>query len=345
MYAPSFKEVGDLMWIYEPSYYQSFRCIASRCPDSCCKEWEVQVDDQSAAYYRGLQGALGDRLREVLTDDPQWGTVMRIEQGRCPMWRQDGLCRIHAELGHEALCKTCRDFPRLRHDYGSFRELGLELSCPEAARLILHSSDNVMRTYEVDGAEEPEYDEEAMTILLENRKKALELLYHPRYCVQESLVLLLYYGYQVQAYLDGDDAPDFVPEVILEEVAQLTVRADAEALKGFFAGLEILTPQWKVRLQSDAEPAEWSDIFRNLARYGIERYWLQAVSDYDLTSRVKMIIISCLLVRQLGGDVTETAQLYSKEIENNIDNVEALLDGAYTHPALTDTNLLGLLLS
>ena len=47
------------------------------------------------------------------------------------MWRQDGLCRIQAELGHEALCKTCREFPRLRHDYGSFVELGLELH-PEA---------------------------------------------------------------------------------------------------------------------------------------------------------------------------------------------------------------------
>ena len=57
-----------------------------------------------------------------------------------------------------------------------------------------------------------------------------------------------------------------------------------------------------------------------------------------------MIIISCLLVRALGGDTIETAQLYSKEIENDADNIDAILDGAYAHPALTDTALLGLLL-
>ena len=99
----------------------------------------MDVDDVSAARYRALPGALGDALRDVLKDTED-GTVMTIQNGRCPMWRQDGLCRIQAELGHDALCKTCRDFPRLRHDYGSFVELGLELSCPEAARLILTQS-------------------------------------------------------------------------------------------------------------------------------------------------------------------------------------------------------------
>ena len=40
----------------------------------------------------------------------------------------------------------------------------------------------------------------------------------------------------------------------------------------------------------------------------------------------------------------ETAQQFSKEIENDADNVEAILDGAYTAPALTDVALLGLML-
>ena len=77
----------------------------------------------------------------------------------------------------------------------------------------------------------------------------------------------------------------------------------------------------------------------------MERYWLQAVSDYDLYSRVKFIVTACLLVSRLGGDFLETAQLFSKEIENNTDNVEALLDAAYAHPAFTDDKLLGWLLA
>lgn len=46
----------------------------------------------------------------------------------------------------------------------------------------------------------------------------------------------------------------------------------------------------------------------------------------------------------LAGDFLETAQLFSKEIENNADNVDAILDAAYTAPAFRDDGLLGLLL-
>ena len=82
-----------------------------------------------------------------------------------------------------------------------------------------------------------------------------------------------------------------------------------------------------------------------MARYFVNRYWLQAISDYDLVSRVKLTMVSCILVKYLGGDVYQTAQQYSKEIENDADNVDAVLDAAYTHPALTDARLLGYLLS
>ena len=67
------------------------------------------------------------------------------------------------------------------------------------------------------------------------------------------------------------------------------------------------------------------------------------MSDYDLSCRVKFLIIACLLVNALGGDTVSTAQLFSKEIENSAQNLDALLDGAYSEPALTDANLLGLL--
>ena len=32
-----------------PDYFHQFACIAGSCPDSCCKEWDVTVDDASAA--------------------------------------------------------------------------------------------------------------------------------------------------------------------------------------------------------------------------------------------------------------------------------------------------------
>ena len=330
------------MKITKPFYFDAFRCIAGDCPDSCCKEWDVQVDDDAAAFYRTLPGALGDRLRQVMKEE-DGETVMTIIDRRCPMWRQDGLCRIQAELGHEALCKTCREFPRLTHDYGDFIEYGLELSCPEAARIIL-STPVEMVTTEIPGDGEGEYDAEAMEVLQRTRETARELLAEEGRPLSQTLAALLIYGYQAQDELDGGEPAPFDPEAALESAASFAQNGDAAMLTDFFKELEILTPQWEARLSAPV-PGAWTPDYRLLARYFVDRYWLQAVADYDLVSRVKLAVVSCLLIRHLGGDFLSTAQLYSKEIENDADNVDALLDAAYTAPAFTDDRLLDLLLN
>lgn len=330
------------MYIYKPDYFDRFRCIASSCPDSCCKEWDVQVDEASAEYYRTLPGELGDQLREVLhTEDGE--TVMTILDGRCPMWRADGLCRIQAELGEGALCKTCREFPRLTHDYGDFIERGLELSCPEAAKFILDAPLSAMVLETAEGGPEPEYDMEAMDVLKATREKVLEILSDTTRPVGETLALGLLYGYQAQSELDGAEEQPFCPEETLEEIRNLARPGDPADMTAFFKTLELLTPEWEVLLQNPA-PGPWEARHLALARYLVQRYWLQAVSDYDLYSRVKFMVIACLLVKYLGGDLLRTAQLFSKEIENSADNVEAILDAAYSHPAFTDDKVLGMLL-
>ena len=328
------------MRIIKPDFYDTFRCIASSCPDSCCKEWDVQVDEAAAAQYRALPGALGDRLREVLKEE-DGETVMTIIDGRCPMWRTDGLCRIQAELGHGALCKTCRQFPRLTHDYGDFQEFGLELSCPEAARIILSNPTPEYITTEVPGGEAPEYDVEAMEILLRTRDEVHTIL-SCRRPAGETLALVLMYGYQAQSELDGAPAVPFDANAALTEARHFAAPGDFQSVLDFYKELEILTPEWTSLLDSPA-PSNWRGEHLTLARYFIDRYWLQAVSDYDLVCRVKLAVISCLVIKFLGHDLARTAQLYSKEIENDADNIDTILDGAYESPAFTDDKLLGLL--
>ena len=330
------------MKLIKPSYFDAFYCIASACPDSCCKEWDVAVDAEKAALYRSLPDALGDRLRQVLKEE-DGQTYMIIEEGRCPMWRADGLCRIQAEVGEDALCKTCREFPRLTHDYGDFVEMGLELSCPEAARLILSAPDPAVIEESVPGGEEPEYDTEAMEVLLRTREVIRRILADESYSVPQTLALALMYGYQAQGELDGEAEMPFDSGAALESAMQFAVSRDTQPILEFFQELEILTGEWKARLERP-EPGPWMPEHRILARYFVDRYWLQAVSDYDLVGRVKLMVVSCLMVKILGGDMIGTAQLYSKEIENSIDNLEAVLDGAYTDPAFTDNRLLGILL-
>ena len=331
------------MLISRPNYFDTFRCIGGSCPDSCCKEWGVQVDAASAAYYRSLPGELGDRLRSVLVEE-DGETVMTIENGHCPMWRDDGLCRIQAELGEEALCKVCTEFPRLTHDYGDFVERTLELSCPVAAELILSARPGPMLSEEVPGGGDAEYDKDAMAVLKATRATVLDILADTARSVPETLAAALLYGYQAQAELDGEASESFDADTALDSLRGFVKPGDANDLAEFFLTLEILTDNWRSRLLSPT-PGQWQEGHRNLARYFVERYWLQAVSDYDLYSRVKFAVVSCLLVRHLGGDLGMTAQLYSKEIENDADNVDAILDAAYTHPAFTDDKLLGLLIN
>lgn len=329
------------MLIFKPEYYDRFRCIAGECPDSCCKEWDVQVDAKTAAYYRSLPGELGDRVRGALKDE-DGETVIAMVDGHCPMWQADGLCGIQTALGEEALCQVCRDYPRLTHDYGDFRELGLELSCPEAARMILSAPAAPLVSQEFPGEDVGDYDPEAMDILKATRENMDAILSDETRPVPESLALALLYGCQAQSQLDGGEAFPFDPEAALDEARELRRDGDLDGIFRFFQNLEILTPKWRALL---AQPVagNWEPGHLALARYFVHRYYFQAVSDYDLYSRVKLLVIACLLIKHLPGPLVHTAQLFSKEIENDADNVDAILDGAYTLDAFRDDRLLGLL--
>ena len=329
------------MEISRPSYYDEFHCIASRCPDSCCREWDVQVDEEAVRRFAQLPGSLGETLRRSLYEE-EGEVYIGFSGNRCPMWREDGLCELQARFGEEALCRVCREFPRLHHDYGDFKELGLELSCPEAARILLTAQPGPMVTEEVPGGEAPGYDTGAMAVLRATRQEMLALLADPR-PLGQVLALALLYGCHAQGLLDGNPVPAFDPEAALATAREMAVPGDLPGIAEIFLGLEILTPRWRHRL-SHPEGAPLQEGCRNLMRYFVGRYWLQAVSDYDLYCRVKFMITACIVVSTLGGDFVDTAQLFSKEIENDADNMDALLDAAYDHEALTDSRLLGILL-
>ena len=69
---------------YFPKYCEKFRCIANLCPDSCCRDWDVVVDDTSFDFYNTAKGEFGDRLRSLMTIDED-GDRIFIRQGeKCP---------------------------------------------------------------------------------------------------------------------------------------------------------------------------------------------------------------------------------------------------------------------
>ena len=330
------------MKVYKSASYDSFRCLAGACPDTCCQEWDIQVDPDTAACYEAIPGALGEKIRRSLhIEDGE--TFITLSDNHCPMQQPDGLCCIQAQLGEQALCQVCREFPRLHHDYGDFMELGLELSCPEAARLLLESSYSLLPAYEAEGGSEPDYDQEAMEVLLFTRQEVLTLLQNSSLSIGEALSLFFFYGIHAQSLLDGEDVPTFDADTALETAKAMQNPGNFQDICDFFLQMEILTPEWEQLLKS-AEPVPLAPGCRNLAACLIGRYWLQAVSDYDLYCRVKFILICCILVSCLPGDFIWNVHLFSKEIENDIDNVDAILDAAYENPIFTDDKLLSYLL-
>lgn len=326
------------MEIRKSAAFDAFHCVAAACPDSCCQLWDVEVDHQAAAFYQTLATPLGDAIRENLYEEDGC-TYFQVVQERCPMWRKDFLCRIQAELGHDALCRTCREFPRLTHDYGSFVEKGLELSCPEAARLMLNFDwDTVTETST--GEDCGDWDAEQMQILLESRQQALTMA--KKLPPVQALAALLLFGYHTQAALEGVPMGEFHPENAMQTAMEFRGKGDLSQLKHFFSGLEVLNPAWPEKLSRLAHRAMDSRTGR-LLEYFISRYWLQSISDGDLAARVKLMVVSCLFINSLDGDFVQNAQCYSKEIENSAENMDALLDGAYDAPELTDDKILGLL--
>lgn len=119
------------MKLIAPDYYINFRCIADRCLHSCCKGWEIDIDEESLERFQAL-GLPHISLEETPHFILKEGDV-------CPFLQENGLCRMILDHGEDVLCNICRDHPRFRNFWTGFAEIGLGLSCEEAARLILTS--------------------------------------------------------------------------------------------------------------------------------------------------------------------------------------------------------------
>ena len=66
-----------------PDYFDDFSCLAGACPHSCCMEWEVVLDEDTARRYRALPGPLGERLRAAMQLEERTG-AFRFAAGAAP---------------------------------------------------------------------------------------------------------------------------------------------------------------------------------------------------------------------------------------------------------------------
>ena len=122
--------------IIYPAFYDDFACLADRCRHSCCKGWEIDIDEDTAEYYEALPVGLGDEIRRNIFYDED-GCHFRMKDDCCPFLEKDGLCRIIKEMGEDPLCDVCALHPRFVSEVGDVSLAGLGLCCEKVCDLLM----------------------------------------------------------------------------------------------------------------------------------------------------------------------------------------------------------------
>ena len=306
------------MIIVKPTYYRDFKCIAGDCPDSCCQGWEVDADEESLEYYKTLDPSLEikQRINSVLDKDEFGNTIFTlVAKKRCPFLNSDNLCDMHIAIGGEHTPFTCRNFPRFIHDFGGTREIGISFSCPVAADMMYNLTSHLQLETEVTDELPTLNDIDAATyIKLKNaRQQAFDILFADKH-IAERLTELLDFAVSLQ-----------------DELGKYTEGGNDIAFDDVFRNPELINPEWLQKVDNmQIKPVSDTSANENIAAYFIYKYFLDAVFDLDVLSKVKMAVIGVLINTYLGEDAW-TVHLWSKETEHsqyNMDRYKKLLKEA-----------------
>ncbi|MGN0142742.1 MAG: flagellin lysine-N-methylase [Roseburia sp.] len=340
-----------------PSYYKEFHCIADKCKNSCCIGWGIDIDEDTRAYYLGVEGALGERLRKHLEMDEEgiWGFRLR-ENGWCPFLNERKLCDICIELGEEALSEVCTEYPRFTMEYGNVREKCLCLSCEEVGR-ILFSTEKPVTWEEMEIPETGDIEEEADlarevclgTRLEQVRDRAVGLLQNRENPISLRIADYLSYCEKMQHEIFGGTGENEAAgdrnhyQAFLERMECLKELEPLE--EGWVALQEELLSFYRqdnyetLHAAFCQENGAWEYTYEHLLVYFTFRYFMRAVYDDNLLAKAKFAVAAVMVIRDMdvwryhknGGQFTledriDTARIYAKEVEHSEENVALLLE-------------------
>ena len=291
------------MKLFAPTYYKTFRCIADACEHSCCIGWEIDIDEQTLKKYKQLKDGYGPAVLESISFEG--APHFRLCEGdRCPHLDERGLCKIILGVGEEYLSHICREHPRF-YNFTSVAEVGVGMSCPEAARLILSSPD--FATMEEIGEVEAEADGVVFDGR-EERAKVYDILQKNDYV---TALAQIYRAYSVDA---GDDA---------------------EWLK-ILGSLEYLNADHRelfLQYSSSLRPVGQNECLKRFLAYFIYRHCTEAIDEEDFCARLTFCLfcerlfasLLCFKGAETLQEAATLASILSEEIEYSDDNTWALM--------------------
>ena len=348
-----------------PHYYKEFKCIASECTDTCCAGWEIIIDEETFDKYKKVTSPFAERLHSKITiyEDGEPGFALE-SNANCPFLNNKNLCDIYSELGEDHLCYTCQQFPRFTNEYGSTREIGISMSCPEAARIML--KDDTKVTFE------SSEDEKLVSTYNDiNVNLYIQLLGCRKITLEHRISLILSFAHDIQEKIDEDALneiadikkkyanSDFQSDYIKSLPHYKLNKDDEHKLlidyKNTFLNIDHLTEGWPLLIEQSFIESILNNYstkyhefktyykekeyeFEHLIVYFIFRYFMEAAIDYDLYAKIKLAAVSFIIIKELdiaryinNGEFTtedniDIMHLYSKEIEHSDDNMEALAE-------------------
>lgn len=278
-----------------PDFYFDFQCKASACRHSCCRGWEIDIDDESLRRYETMCGVIGEKLRASIAYEPTPHFVLDDGEN-CPFLQKDGLCELIVRAGEESLCDICAEHPRFYHNLSDRMEAGLGLCCEAVARLVMSGDRPWYLVEECDEGETPAAEEE--WLLTRNR---------------------------IIAQLQEGDLDARMRETLTQYGTEL-LPFDKEKWIAHFRSLERMDPVWDEALGR----LEQSEIFleenvnklqyARLAAYFVYRH---IEGPEDMAARLQFAFLSARMVCALEAcGVADAARLYSAEIEYSDENVQ-----------------------
>ena len=157
--------------------YKKFHCLGPECPQSCCKGWQIPVEDETFRRYATLQGLYGRHIKSNIAGSGDLHYIKK-QMGRCPFLNSDHHCQFQDNGDVDLMPIVCRVYPRESMGFGKLTLVTFTLSCPAAARLLIDNPGRlafeetdlpIEIIWEMDN-DEPEY----LKLLLHERDRLLD---------------------------------------------------------------------------------------------------------------------------------------------------------------------------
>ena len=192
-----------------PSYIKDFRCVGGSCEDNCCGYWQIHIDKKTFEKYENIQD---EEMKKFVNENifvrekcntlkNDYGQIRLGRDKVCPFLNNKNYCSLQVKLGEEYLSNVCTVFPRVINKIDDCYEMSLDVSCIEAARLLLLKEEGIefsedeitigkhFLTFNIDTNSE-EVKDTNYKYIKEIREVSIKIIKNRNYSLSERLYML-----------------------------------------------------------------------------------------------------------------------------------------------------------